>query len=49
MLGELTTLLEDCPIYDTVKVTDAWVEVADPCISCVDRPWKVKGGGLWGH
>lgn len=39
-MGELTTLLEGCPIYDTVKVTDAWVEVADP----VDRPWKVGGG-----
>lgn len=45
-LGELTTLLEGCPIYDTVNVTDAWVEVADPCVNCVDRPWKVKGGSL---
>lgn len=29
-------------MYDAVKVTDAWEEVADPCVSCVDRPWKVK-------
>lgn len=36
--------MEGCQIYDTVKLTDAWVEVADPCVSYVDRPWKVKGG-----
>lgn len=48
---ELITLLEGCPIRDTVKVRHL-VEVTDTCINCVDRFNLALGyvkKGLKGH